>query len=92
MKPLEEDPIFAQSFAKVGCLRFCQKLQGFHAQITMEFTLNFTGTGTNFKSWENLLMLCKLLHQLKICLGSSNLSSYARGLCVKFYVFYVSDL
>jgi hypothetical protein len=46
MKLLEEDPTFVQSFANMGCLRFCQKLQGFHAQITKDFTLNFTGIGT----------------------------------------------
>lgn len=31
------------AFKQVGCWNFCEKLQGGHAQITKEFTLNFTG-------------------------------------------------
>jgi len=46
MKLLEEELAFTQSFSSVGCLRFCQKLQGFHAKITKDFALNFTWIGT----------------------------------------------
>lgn len=35
-----------QSFSSMECLQFCQKLQGFHAQITKDFTLNFIGIDT----------------------------------------------
>ena len=31
------------AFKQVGCWNFCEKLQGGHAQITKEFSLNFTG-------------------------------------------------
>ena len=30
-------------FKNAGCWNFCKKLQGGHAQVTKEFSLNFTG-------------------------------------------------
>lgn len=32
-----------RAFKQVGCWNFCKKLQGGHAQVTKEFSLNFTG-------------------------------------------------
>jgi hypothetical protein len=34
------------SFEQVGCIRFCEKIQGYNAQLTKKFTLNFTGVST----------------------------------------------
>lgn len=31
------------AFKQAGCWNFCKKLQGGHAQVTKEFSLNFTG-------------------------------------------------
>lgn len=41
------------------------------------------------KYWENLLMLCKLPLQLKICLGSSHFNKVYKGLGVKFHVYFM---
>ena len=30
------------AFKQAGCWKFCKKLQGGHAQVTKEFSLNFT--------------------------------------------------
>ena len=46
MRFLEENPTFTQAFSNVGCLRFCQKLQGYHGKISKEFSINFIGTGS----------------------------------------------
>ena len=40
---LNEDPSFAEAFNSVGCMRFCQKLQGFHAQVSKYFAVSFVG-------------------------------------------------
>jgi len=33
LKLLNEDPSFEEAFNSVGCMRFYQKLQGFHAHV-----------------------------------------------------------
>jgi hypothetical protein len=35
------DPTFRVSFEKAGCMRFCEKIQGYNAQVTNKFALNF---------------------------------------------------
>lgn len=43
---LRTDKTIEEAFKKVGCWRFCEKLQGGHNQVTKEFALNFTGLHT----------------------------------------------
>lgn len=43
---LDENLNFEDSFLHVGCLRFCEKLQGFHTQNAKEFVLNYDGVKT----------------------------------------------
>lgn len=44
---LTKDKTMEEIFKKVGCWRFCEKLQGEHSQVTKEFSLNFIGLYTN---------------------------------------------
>jgi hypothetical protein len=37
------DPLFRVSFEKVGCISFCENIQGYNAWVTKEFSLNFNG-------------------------------------------------
>ena len=46
MKAIIEDPAVMEAFRRVGCLQFCEKLQGFHTQVSKEFYLNLNGTNT----------------------------------------------
>ena len=46
MNLLNENPTFNQYFQHVGCLQFCEKLQGFHTQIDKDFILNYDGVRT----------------------------------------------
>lgn len=41
-----EDQMVMEDFSKVGCLRFCEKLQGCHTQVSKEFSLHFSVTTT----------------------------------------------
>ena len=41
-----DDPTFRASFERVGCMSFCQRIQGFHQQVTKDFALHFDGTKT----------------------------------------------
>ena len=42
----EDDPTFRASFERVGCMSFCQRIQGFHQQVTKDFALHFDGIKT----------------------------------------------
>jgi hypothetical protein len=42
----EDDPTFRASFERVGCMSFCQRIQGFYQQVTKDFALHFDGTKT----------------------------------------------
>ena len=42
----EDEPTFRASFERVGCMSFCQRIQGFHQQVTKDFALHFDGTKT----------------------------------------------
>ena len=44
LKLLNEEPNFVEAFRNAGCMRFCQKLQGFYVHISKDFATNFTGT------------------------------------------------
>ena len=46
MNMINEDPKIVEVFRRTGCLQFCDKLQGYHVQVSKEFTLNFSGTTT----------------------------------------------
>ena len=43
---LAKDKSVLEAFKKAGCLKFCEKLQGGHSQVTKEFALHFTGSNT----------------------------------------------
>lgn len=47
LKLLNEDPNFAEAFNNIGCLKLCQKIQGFHAHVSRDFAVNFIGTCSN---------------------------------------------
>jgi hypothetical protein len=40
---VNSDPAFRMSFEQVGCIRFCEKIQGYNMQLTKEFSMNFNG-------------------------------------------------
>ena len=46
LEALTRDKSVEEAFKKVGCWRFCEKLQGGHNQVTKEFAMNFTGSNT----------------------------------------------
>jgi hypothetical protein len=46
LKLVNADPMIRVSFEQAGCIRFCEKIQGYNAQLTKHFTLNFTGVST----------------------------------------------
>ena len=46
MNLINEDPTAVEVFRRIGCLQFCEKLQGCYAQVSKEFALNFSGTTT----------------------------------------------
>jgi hypothetical protein len=43
---LDSDPTFRETFQRVGCLTFCERLQGHHMEVAKEFSLNFDGVKT----------------------------------------------
>jgi len=45
-KVLVRDKSVVEAFKKVGCFKFCKKLQGGHTEVTKEFSLHFTGSST----------------------------------------------
>lgn len=40
---INADPAFRVAFEQVGCMRFCEKIQGYHLQLTKEFAKSFDG-------------------------------------------------
>lgn len=46
VKAIIEDQTLMEAFSKRSCLRFCEKLQVFHTQVSKEFALHFSGTTT----------------------------------------------
>jgi len=49
---LDSNPIFRETFQAVGCLTFCEKLQGGHMEVAKQFSLNFKGAKTKVGSLE----------------------------------------
>jgi hypothetical protein len=49
---LDSNPIFRESFQAVGCLTFCENIQGGHMEVAKQFSLNFEGTKTKVGSLE----------------------------------------
>ena len=43
---LAKDKTLLEAFRKARCLKFCEKLQGGHSQVTKEFALHFSGSNT----------------------------------------------
>jgi hypothetical protein len=43
LKLVNTDPMIRVSFEQAGCIRFCEKVQGYNVQLTKQFSLNFTG-------------------------------------------------
>jgi hypothetical protein len=51
---INANPIIRVSFEQARCIHLCEKIQGYNAQITKQFVLNFTGVsativGINFQ-------------------------------------------
>jgi hypothetical protein len=46
MQLLNSEPLFRESFQRVGCINFCQKMQRGNPEVAKEFALNFNGTKT----------------------------------------------
>jgi hypothetical protein len=46
MTLVNSDPAYRVSFEQAGCMRFCERIQGYNVQLTKEFTLNFNGVNT----------------------------------------------
>ena len=40
------DQMVMEAFSKAGCLKFCEKLQGCHTQVSKDFLLHLIGTTT----------------------------------------------
>jgi len=38
---IEKDPSHVETFKHVGCWRFCQKLEGYHLEVSRDFVKNF---------------------------------------------------
>jgi hypothetical protein len=46
MQLLKSKPLFIESFQRVGCIKFCQKMQRGHPKVAKEFALKCNGTKT----------------------------------------------
>lgn len=40
---INSDPTIRVAFDQMDCIKFCEKIQGYNAQLTKEFALNFIG-------------------------------------------------
>jgi hypothetical protein len=49
---LDSNPIFREYFQIVGCLTFCENLQGGHMEVAKQFSMNFDGVKTRVGSLE----------------------------------------
>lgn len=66
MKLFEEDPVFIQYFASMGCLCFCEKLQVFHVQIAKCFSIKLTRIETKVGLLNFAMSPNKITHATKI--------------------------
>jgi hypothetical protein len=46
MKLINSKPFIKEAFQRVGCLKFCEKMQRGHPEVAKNFVLNFSGTNT----------------------------------------------
>lgn len=44
---INADPTIIVAFEKVGCIRLCEKTQGYNAQINKKFAMKFNGLEAN---------------------------------------------
>jgi hypothetical protein len=49
---INSDPLFKESFQRVGCLAFCEKMQRGHPEVAKQFALNFNGVKTKVGTLE----------------------------------------
>jgi hypothetical protein len=40
---VDSNPIFREYFQAMGCLTFCEKIEGGHMEVAKQFSLNFDG-------------------------------------------------
>jgi hypothetical protein len=57
---INEDPTIRASFEQVGCMCFCERIQGYNVTLVEQFALNFTGVsatiaGITFRVTEETL-------------------------------------
>jgi hypothetical protein len=45
LRLVNADPTIRASFEQVGCIRFCEKIQGYNMKVEKEFPLSFNGIG-----------------------------------------------
>ena len=45
---VNSDPALRVSFEYIGCIRFCEKIQGYNIQLTKDFSLNYNGVQKKF--------------------------------------------
>jgi len=50
LKFVNVDPVVRVAFEQVGCIIFCEKLQGYNMQVTKEFELSFDGIGAKVEN------------------------------------------
>jgi hypothetical protein len=55
MDLINSDPMYRTSFQQVGCLTFCERLQGYNTEVAKQFSLNFDGNKTNIGPLEFLV-------------------------------------
>jgi hypothetical protein len=61
LKLINADPMIRVSFEQVICMCFCERIQGYNAQLDEQFTLNFTGVsvtiaGITFRVMEEIML------------------------------------
>ena len=52
---IEQNPNHVDSFKRMGCWRFCHKLEGYHLEVSKDFVNNYKDNRTQFGPLEILL-------------------------------------
>jgi hypothetical protein len=52
MHILDSEPLIRESFQRVGCINFCQKMQRGNPEVAREFAIIFNGTKTKLGALE----------------------------------------
>jgi hypothetical protein len=50
LRLVNANPTIRVSFEQVGCIRFCEKIQGYNMQVAKEFALSFNGIEANVEN------------------------------------------